>query len=158
MEHSARYFRSLDATGRAPQGGIFDPAIPGFNFDMLTGAEYTIDLSKPVGARITSLTVQGRAVSPSDTFTLALNNYRAGGGGGYTMLAGAPVVKSIDVDIRQLLIEEVERVAAAGKSFDPADYFVNNWRSNLSRRARPHLRSRHRPVFPVRIDDGSRHS
>jgi len=77
---------------------------------------------------VASLTVQGRTVAPTDTFTLALNNYRAGGGGGYAMLAGAPVVKSVDVDVRQLLIEEVERVTAAGKSLDPSDYFVGNWR------------------------------
>src|SRR2546423_499094 len=55
LEFSARYFRS-DAAGTV---GI-DPSIPGFNFDIVAGADYTIDVSKPVGARITRLEYQPR--------------------------------------------------------------------------------------------------
>ncbi len=128
LEHSAKYYRSLDAAGHVPAGGIVDPTIPGFNFDVLSGAEYVIDLSKPVGSRITSLTYQGRAIASTDTFTVALNNYRAGGGGGYAMLSGAPVVYQKDGDVRQLLIDEVRRVTAAGKLLDPRDYATRNWR------------------------------
>ncbi len=127
LEHAARYYRSLDANGRAPLGGIVDPAIPGFNFDVVSGADYTIDLTQPVGGRITTLSVNGRAVTPTDTFTLALNNYRAGGGGGYAMLAGAPVIFEPASDIRQLVVDEVRRVAAEGKSLDPMAYTLRNW-------------------------------
>jgi 2',3'-cyclic-nucleotide 2'-phosphodiesterase/3'-nucleotidase len=128
LEHAARYYRSLDAQGRVPDGGIVNPDVPGFNFDVLSGADYVIDLSQPIGGRVTSLTFNGRAVAATDTFTLALNNYRAGGGGGYAMLAGAPVVYQRDVDIRQLLIDEVKRVKDAGQSLDPARYARRNWR------------------------------
>jgi 2',3'-cyclic-nucleotide 2'-phosphodiesterase/3'-nucleotidase len=128
LEHASRYYRTLAADGRAPAGGLIDPAIPGFNFDVLAGADYTIDLSKPVGARITRLLVKGRAVSPSDSFTLALNNYRQGGGGGYAMLAGAPVVYEKDIDIRQLVLDEVARASANGGALDPSRYATRNWR------------------------------
>lgn len=127
LEHSAKYYRSLDAQGAVPAEGMVDLSIPGFNFDMVTGAEYTIGVRRPIGARITSLTYQGRNIVATDTFTMALNNYRAGGGGGYAMLAGAPVVQSIDVDIRQLLIDEVRRVTAAGEILAPEKYGVRNW-------------------------------
>ena len=127
LEHSARYYRSLDADGRAPLGGIIDPTIPGFNFDVVSGADYAIDLSRPAGARITKLSVRGRPVLPTDTFTFALNNYRAGGGGGYSMLVGAPIVFEHPSDIRQLIVDEVRRVGAQGKSLDPAAYSVRNW-------------------------------
>ena len=128
LEHSARYYRSLDANGQVPANGIVDAAVPGFNFDVLSGADYVIDLTKPVGARITSLSVNGHAVAASDSFTVALNNYRAGGGGGYAMLSGAPVVYQRDVDIRQLLIDEVKRLGDAGKALEPASYATRNWR------------------------------
>ncbi len=127
LEHSARYYRSLDANGAVPVGGLIDAAIPGFNFDVVAGADYSIDLRQPVGQRIGPIRVSGREVSATDTFTLALNNYRAGGGGGFTMLADAPVVWSREIDIRQLIIDEVTRAAAAGKALDPNDYAARNW-------------------------------
>ena len=46
---------------------------------MVWGADYLIDLTKPVGQRITSLVVKGHPVVPTDTFTLALSSYRQAG-------------------------------------------------------------------------------
>lgn len=61
---------------------------PDYNYDMIQGAEYTIDLGKPSGSRITRLLYQGKAVLPTDTFTLAMNNYRFNGGGRYMEAMG----------------------------------------------------------------------
>ena len=98
LEQSARYY-VVGADGRLRT----DPAIPGFNFDIVGGADYDLDLDRPAGQRVTRLTVRGRAVAPTDSFTLALNDYRAGGGGGFTMLAGAPVVYESTAGVRDLL-------------------------------------------------------
>ena len=124
LEQSALYYRTLAPDGSAPMGGLVDPRIPGYNFDVVSGVDYVIDVSRPAGARITTLTRNGRAVQPSDSFTMAVNNYRQSGGGGYAMLANAPVVFEKDVDIRSLLIAEV---AKAG-TLDPARYATVNWR------------------------------
>jgi len=124
LEQSALYYRTLSPDGTAPAGGLVDPKIPGFNFDVVTGVDYVIDLTKPAGARITTLTRNGRAVQPTDSFTMALNNYRQSGGGGYAMLATAPVVFQKDIDIRSLIIDDV---AKAG-TLDPARYATVNWR------------------------------
>lgn len=118
LEHSARYYRSFGATP------LIDSTVPGYNFDMISGVEYVLDLSKPLGARVTSLMARGRPVADTDSFTLALNNYRQTGGGGYAMLSGAPVVYDAKEDIRQLLSEEV----AARRTLRPEDYFTRNWR------------------------------
>jgi 2',3'-cyclic-nucleotide 2'-phosphodiesterase/3'-nucleotidase len=117
LEQSARYFRKHD--------GIYDadPQIPGFNYDVVSGVDYTIDLDRPVGARITKLQYQGRDVVPADTFTMALNNYRQSGGGGFSMLRDAPVVYDHQQEIRQLLIDEVR----ARRTLRPDDYFQPNW-------------------------------
>ncbi len=119
LEHSARYYRTS-----ADGSPSVDPSVPGFNFDIVSGADYTLDVSRPVGQRVTRLLVKGRSVTPTDSFTLALNNYRQTGGGGYAMLAGAPIVYDRQQEIRQLLIDEVRRRGTIA----PQDYFTPNWR------------------------------
>ena len=119
LEQSARYFR------RNADGSIdVDPTIPGFNYDIVGGVDYTIDVSKPIGERITTLDFHGRPVAPTDAFTMALNNYRQTGGGGFAMLRDAPVVYDKQLEIRQLLIDEVRRKG----TLSPSDYFHSNWR------------------------------
>ena len=118
LEHSARYYRTYGSG--AP---IVNDSVPGYNFDIVAGVDYTIDLSRPLGSRITTLEYQGRPVAPGDSFTFALNNYRQTGGGGYAMLADAPLIDDRQVEIRQLLIDEVRRVG----TLRPQDYFHRNW-------------------------------
>ena len=124
LEYSARYYRT-SSTGQI----TVDPTVPGFNFDIVAGADYTLDLSRPLGERVTRLERNGRAIAPTDTFTLALTNYRQTGGGGYAMLAGAPVVQDKGQDIRQLIFDEMKRV----ETLKPEDYFTRNWRIEPAR-------------------------
>ncbi|GAC1691313.1 MAG: 5'-nucleotidase C-terminal domain-containing protein [Gemmatimonadaceae bacterium] len=105
LEWSARYFREVSHDS----GSLLDPSVPGYNFDVVSGVSYTIDLSRPWGKRITRLERNGRAVAATDVFTLALSSYRQTGGGGYSMLRGAPVVYDRQQDIRTLLLDEVRR-------------------------------------------------
>ena len=119
LEQSAKYYRT------AANGSVsVDPSIPGFNFDIVAGADYTLDVSRPAGQRVSRLEFHGRPVTPTDSFTMALNNYRQTGGGGYAMLAGAPVVYDKQQEIRQLLLEEVRRRG----TISPSDYFIRNWK------------------------------
>ncbi|MDA1081577.1 MAG: 5'-nucleotidase C-terminal domain-containing protein [Gemmatimonadetes bacterium] len=122
LEQSARYFR-VSGAGAASRVAP-DPAFIGFNFEVVTGADYAIDLSRAAGDRITGLTVRGRSVTPGDSFTIALTNYRASGTGGYGMLVGATVVKDDQREIRQLLIDEV----VSRRELKAADYFTRSWR------------------------------
>ncbi|MDB4908644.1 MAG: cpdB [Gemmatimonadetes bacterium] len=119
LEHSARYYRGVGA-----DSGIVDRSVPGYNFDVVSGVDYTLDLSKPLGQRVTTLTWKGRTLEAGDSLTMALNNYRQTGGGGFAMLAGAPLVYDKQQEIRQLLIDEVRRRG----TISPADYFHPNWR------------------------------
>jgi 2',3'-cyclic-nucleotide 2'-phosphodiesterase (5'-nucleotidase family) len=119
LEQSARYYKT------ASNGTVsVDPSIPGFNFDIVSGADYTLDVSRPIGQRVTHLEFKGKPVQPTDSFTMALNNYRQTGGGGYSMLSGAPVVYDKQQEIRQLLVDEVRRTG----TITPSDYFTRNWR------------------------------
>jgi 2',3'-cyclic-nucleotide 2'-phosphodiesterase / 3'-nucleotidase / 5'-nucleotidase len=119
LEHSARYFQT-DAVGRVS----INDSVPGFDFDMISGARYDIDLRRPVGDRIQDLAVNGRPVAPVDSFILAVNSHRHTGAGGYTMLRGAPVVYDKGENIRDLLIEEIR----TRKTIDPSDFDSGEWR------------------------------
>lgn len=122
LEYSARYYRQYVPGDTA---SLTDPRVPGYNFDIVQGADYTLDVSRPIGQRVTRLEYQGRTVAPTDTFTMALNNYRQTGGGGYAMLAGAPVVyDGGSLEIRQMLIDEVKKQG----TLRPEDYYRANWR------------------------------
>ncbi|MFL5599419.1 MAG: 5'-nucleotidase C-terminal domain-containing protein [Gemmatimonadaceae bacterium] len=120
LEFSSRYHRT-PTSASAPLET--DPQIPGYNFDIVSGVDYVIDVSRPLGSRITRLDYQGRPVRDADSFTMALNNYRQTGGGGYAMLSGAPVVYDKQQEIRQLLIDEVRSRGVLRQ----ADYFRKNW-------------------------------
>jgi 2',3'-cyclic-nucleotide 2'-phosphodiesterase (5'-nucleotidase family) len=120
IEKSAEYY--LPCPG-ARCDRIVNPAVPGYNFDVVSGVDYTLDLTKPVGQRVVRLERDGRPVRPADTFTIALNNYRASGSGGFSMLLDAPVVYDRGEGIRELLVEEIRRRG----SIAPADVFRKNW-------------------------------
>jgi 2',3'-cyclic-nucleotide 2'-phosphodiesterase/3'-nucleotidase/5'-nucleotidase len=122
LEFSSRYYRTLGSPEAAQS--VVDPSVPGFNFDIVAGADYELDLSRPLGQRVTRLMVKGVPVRETDTFTMALNNYRQSGGGGFAMLGGAPVVYDRQEEIRDLLIAEVKRRG----ELRPADFHVANWR------------------------------
>ena len=121
LEFSSRYYRTA-GTPEAERSPL-DPTIPGYNFDIVAGVDYTLDISRPVGSRVTRLELKGRAVTDDDSFTMALNNYRQTGGGGYAMLSGAPVVHDRQEEIRDLLIAEVRRRG----TLRPEDFAVRNW-------------------------------
>ena len=120
LEFSARYYPTPSSPTAPLQS---DPRIPGYNFDIVSGVDYVIDVSRPIGSRITRLDYKGRPVSDTDSFTMALNNYRQTGGGGYAMLSGAPVVYDRQQEIRQLLIDEVR----ARGTLRQSDYLVSKW-------------------------------
>ena len=118
LERSARYFR-VDAAGRVS----INDSMPGYDFDLVRGARYDIDLRQPIGSRIRNLAVGGRPVAPSDSFTMAVNSHRQTGAGGYAMIAHAPVVYDRGEWIRELLEQELARGA-----LDPARVAPSEWR------------------------------
>lgn len=76
-----------------------------FNYDIYGGVSYTIHVGRPKGQRVSNMMIQGHAVDLKQTYTICVNNYRAVGGGQYDMFIDAPVVKDIQVEGAQLLID-----------------------------------------------------
>ncbi len=99
MEYSVRYYAQTNSTNTTvTKDSVLD--IPDYNLDQLYGATYDIDLTEPActidkttgrvifGNRIKNLKVNGVEVKDSDVFTVAINNYRYNGGGGFMKAAG----------------------------------------------------------------------
>ena len=139
LEHSARYFQTYQPGVRR----IINDSVQGYNFDVVSGVAYNIDLSRPAGQRIRGLAYEGKLVQPSDSFTLALNSYRAAGGGGYAMLAGARVTYDRGEDVRDLLVEEIRRVHA----LDARAYYHPSW-AIIPPEAREAARAAFAPAAP----------
>lgn len=91
---------------------------PSYNFDSAAGIDYTVDITKPKGEKvnITGFT-DGRPFSLDSVYTVAVNSYRANGGGDhFTKGAGIPagelpgrVIRATDRDLRYYLITEIEK-------------------------------------------------
>ncbi len=119
LEQSARFYTGVE-NGQPVQ----DRSIPGYNFDSIAGVDYELDLRRPIGSRLTKLTFNGRAVSDSQIFSMAVNSYRGEGGGGYTMLSGSSVSWESDISVRTML----EEYLVKQDSLSTQDVFVENWR------------------------------
>ncbi|HEX3186412.1 MAG TPA: 5'-nucleotidase C-terminal domain-containing protein [Pyrinomonadaceae bacterium] len=107
LEHSANYYNAYER-GKTPRELINDK-IPAYNFDIAEGVTYDLDVSKPIGNRIQNLKFKGQPLSMTRKLRLATNNYRVNGGGGYTMYKNAPVVYRSSEEIRELMIDWLER-------------------------------------------------
>ncbi|MDP4182138.1 MAG: 5'-nucleotidase C-terminal domain-containing protein [Bacillota bacterium] len=107
MEYSVRYYKQINdpsfvIDGSTNYSTLKDNVlnIPDYNLDQLYGATYDIDLTQPActvdpvsgvvisGNRIKNLKVNGINVKDTDVFTVAINNYRYNGGGGFMKAVG----------------------------------------------------------------------
>lgn len=84
-------------------------AVWGYNCDTLEGAEYALDPTRPEKSRLLYLKRDGRPLRDEDTFTVAINSYRAAGGGGYSVWRDCPRISESTKALRELLIEDARR-------------------------------------------------
>lgn len=102
LERSAGMFNQVDP-GKADQV-LLNPDFPSYNFDVIDGVTYQIDLSQPSkftpkgdmanpsANRIVNLQFGGQPLDLNAKFVIATNNYRAGGGGKFPGAMGDTVI------------------------------------------------------------------
>lgn len=106
LEQSAAYFEMMD--GKPAVSAAFnEPKPQHYNYDMWEGIEYELNISKPVGQRVAKLMRGGEPLDRRALYEVAMNSYRAGGGGNYAMLGGKPVVREITVDMTEILADYI---------------------------------------------------
>ena len=87
-----------------------------YNFDSAAGISYTVDVTKPVGQRITisKKMRNGKTFDLNEKYTVAINSYRGNGGGGH-LTAGAGIAH--------------DQLASRIKTATPIDlrYYMMQW-------------------------------
>jgi len=103
LEMSAGQFNRIDPALTTPQP-LVNTAFPTFNYDVIDGVTYRIDVTQPArytpqgrmadaqARRILDLRFQGQPVTDTMEFVVATNNYRASGGGNFPGLDGSNIV------------------------------------------------------------------
>lgn len=129
LERSAGIFNRIDVA-KSEEQPLINPGFPAFNFDVIDGVSYQIDVTQPSrydGAgklvapdarRIVELSHQGKPVDGSAEFIVVTNNYRASGGGNFpgtktTIVLEAPDLNR-DVVVRFILAKKTINPAADG--------------------------------------------
>jgi 2',3'-cyclic-nucleotide 2'-phosphodiesterase/3'-nucleotidase len=102
LERSAGMFNRIEP-GAADQP-LLNPEFPSYNFDVIDGVSYAIDLTQPArydgdgvlvnpdARRIVDLVFDGAPVEDDARFVVATNNYRAGGGGSFPGADGTTII------------------------------------------------------------------
>ncbi|MEU2875916.1 twin-arginine translocation signal domain-containing protein [Streptomyces sp. SID8381] len=125
LEYSAEYFVQT-AAGAAVDVEKLTNANnrPDYNYDYVSGLTYDIDIAQPAGSRIKNLAFGGAALDDAQQFVLAVNNYRANGGGAFPFVASAKELWSESTEIRTRIAEWV----TAKGVLDPKEFASVDWR------------------------------
>ncbi len=117
LERSAAMYRRIRPG--LPDQPLIDPDHPSYNFDVLDGLTYVIDLDIPArydphgriidpGARrILDLRHNGNPVLPDQRFIVATNSYRVQGGGDFPVLAETEVIYEAPVANREVIVRHI---------------------------------------------------
>ncbi|WP_425247162.1 bifunctional metallophosphatase/5'-nucleotidase [Streptomyces sp. NEAU-NA10] len=125
LEYSANYYVQTAADA------VVDPAkltnangTPDYNYDVVSGLTYEIDIAKAAGSRVSNVRFEGVPLADDRQFVFAVNNYRANGGGNFPYVAAAKLLWSNSDEIRNTMIAWVK----AKGSIDPAEFASVDWK------------------------------
>ncbi|MFE7935160.1 bifunctional metallophosphatase/5'-nucleotidase [Streptomyces sp. NPDC057456] len=125
LEYSAQYFVQTAAGAVVDTEKLTNAAgRPDYNYDYVSGLVYEIDIAQAAGSRIKNLTYNGAALDDAQQFVLAVNNYRANGGGAFPHVASAQELWAESTEIRTRISEWV----TAKGVLDPKDFASVDWK------------------------------
>ncbi|MGD1015018.1 MAG: bifunctional 2',3'-cyclic-nucleotide 2'-phosphodiesterase/3'-nucleotidase [Roseiarcus sp.] len=118
LERSAGVFRRIDPRSLAEQP-LLDANFAAYNFDVIDGVTYEIDVTQPSrydsdgklvapdAHRIRNLAFRGAPVDPRQAFVVVTNSYRANGGGNFPGCDGTTIVLEAPDSNRDVMVRYI---------------------------------------------------
>lgn len=131
LEMSAGQFKQIDPAAVTAQE-LVDNSFPGYNYDVIDGVTYQVDVTKPAkyksngdllnadASRIVNLEYNGQPIKEDQKFIIVTNNYRASGGGNFPGLKGGKAKVVIDTieENRTVLMNYIQKQGVVNPTAD----------------------------------------
>jgi 2',3'-cyclic-nucleotide 2'-phosphodiesterase/3'-nucleotidase len=129
LEWTATYFNQYYYE---PAGVTVNSSVRDYNYDLWSGIEYKLDVTKPVGQRVVELKLNGQPLAMDQVVHVALNNYRATG-----KFPTAPKLYQSTTEVRELITNWImERGTISSGDVYEQNYTllppVNTWLSTMT--------------------------